>query len=955
MADLYQHDPHKFALAGLQLRVPPDLVPANEYVRVTNGIPIIEGRIEGRAGLKFLVNVADTTSPGSGLHSLTRLNQPSTAGVGDRIAGIDTTVQTFALPAGNVATSRDTSRTGDPLSLPTFHFNADTSAWQVIADRFSMRKYKGGPGGGLYVPLGIAAPNSQLNSRATAVDGGAGNLSNGSGPGYDWVYTYVNPTTLSESNPSDTNLGVPDYTTSSTVGTTPDPNYGGAAGSGVVGGTGTLSANSAAETRQSALWTAWAAGGPFQVPLVIHLSITIDPTTNPGTTGGCAFGAITMSLDGGSSWKLITDELVHFAAGSYNIVIVLPVTQDLTQLQIRAVALGIGNTTIPQNVTARRIRDRAGNYNVTDLLTGGGGNALLKFTITNMSVEGWNIADAVSTLPLANRKANVSVLQPLDTQVKYYNLYRRGGAVTASWAFVQQFAVLGHNPNTSDVLVDNIADGNLGQFVTLTNDAPVTSIFVQQRPLPYIWGPAFNPSRLLGCGDPDRPDAVYFSNPGNADQWASTSWIDVSSPTDQMQNGCVFNTRVFAFSKERMFELIQGLLGATTLTPFETPCRRGLISPWGLLSTARAVYFVAKDGIYSTDGGPEQSLVENNIKPLFPTLDNPLGRQVEDCDAVNMERIEDIRLRFHNDELYFTYRGLNSGNLQTLVYDQNKDRWRRANYPVGITTIYSEEAGPASSLLLGDSTGSLYSTASGTGDVLQASTPDISVEIRTGAFDQGIPLNQKEYGNVLIDIDPGGATVFKPVTITPYLNGEVVVGAAVTVTGTGRQQVPLSLGDVFGFNLSFGITFSKNATINPVLFQFDILYRLEPVQVSHFETRELSYGMPGFGHARDAYVAVRSTSPITLTMTFDGTAQTYTIPSTSNLRRKTYVPFISNKGKLYKFSLDTSDGSGFRVYQEDSEVRFKPWITSLGYQVTRALGAEAPMVTQAFESQLLGR
>src|SRR5580765_6969775 len=103
MADLYNHDNKKFSDAGLQLRVPVDLVPANQYSRLTNALPIIEGRLEGRAGLKWIVNVANTTVPGSGLHSLTRLNQPSVSGVGDRLAAIDTTLQSFALPAGSVA------------------------------------------------------------------------------------------------------------------------------------------------------------------------------------------------------------------------------------------------------------------------------------------------------------------------------------------------------------------------------------------------------------------------------------------------------------------------------------------------------------------------------------------------------------------------------------------------------------------------------------------------------------------------------------------------------------------------------------------------------------------------------------------------------------------------------------------------------------------------------------
>lgn len=944
MADIYSHDGHKFSDAGLQLRVPPDLCPPSMFTQLTNAIPIIEGRLEARAALKWIVNIANTTTPGSGLHSISRLNQPSVANVGDRVLGVDTTIQTLALPAGSVATLRDSTRDGNQVSLPTFHFQNDVSAWQIVADRAGMRKYKGGPTG-VYQTLGIAPPNAVANSGATAIDGGAGNLNSTGGPGYDWLYTWVNTITQTESNPSDLSIA-PSYTGSVTSSTVPDPGFGQTS----AGLPGAISGNSAAEVRQSVLRKGYAAATQQMQSLKLYLSLQM--TNVVGTTGGAAYGLVEMSLDNGTTWRLITDTLAYLVNGTSIFAVSLPVTQDMTKLQLRYLTLGVGNTTIPQNVTVRRIRDRAGNFDLTGLLTGGGGNASVALNINSDTVSGIDITQTATTLALVNRQATVTVLSSNDTQCNALRLYRRGGSVTAGWAFVGQFPMTAGSG--SFTVTDNVADSNLGGFITFTNDAPVNSVFVLQRPLPYVWGPGFNPSRLFGCGDLDRPDAVYFTNPGNADQWGVGQWVDVSSPSDPMQNGCIFNTRTFAFSKERMFELLPSLIGGATVTPFQTPCSRGLISPWGLLATARTIYFVAKDGIYSTTGGEEISLVENDIKPLFPTLDNPLGRLIEGYDSVDLERIEDIRLRFHNDELWFIYRGITTGLLQTLVYDQNKKRWRAAKYPVNITTTYSEEGGPASSLLLGDSTGSLYSTQTGTGDALQASTPVIPVTIRTGAYDQGMPLNQKEYGNVLFDLDPGGATVANPVTITPLLNGEVVTGTAITVTGTGRQQVPLTLGDVFGFNICFAITFSRSSTINPVLYQFDIMWKPEPAQVTHFETRESAYGLVGWLHARDANIAIRSTSTVTLTMTFDGTAQAYSIPSTAGARRKVYIPFHSNKGKVYKFSFDTTDGTSFRLYQSDMELRLKPWVTSLGYQVMKAFGGEDTLAVSNIAGQLLG-
>jgi len=962
MGDIYEHDNKKFSDAGLQLRVPPDLVPSGQFSKLTNAIPIIEGRLEARAALRWIVNVPNVTSPGSGLHSLMRLNQSNVAGLSDRIAGIDTTVQTYTLPSGATPTQRDTVRTGDPLSLASFHYANDVSAWAIIADRNGMKKYKGDPSGGVYFNLGGLGTNL-LKLPCVATAGAAGNLNNGAGPGYDWVATYVNTQTLTETNPTLPNYTGSINTAATTVVTSPDPGFGGAAGTGLgVDGQAVLVGNSATESRQSVLFTTMGAlTSPF---IYAQMNLSVNFISTGGNLGGCGYGALYMSLDGGTTWKLLIDSSVsldHGGAGaSSQLFVNFPPNQDMTRVQFRAVALGVGDTTVPQNVTARRIRQRGGNLNLSGLLTGGGGNATMTLILGSSLASTVTAGATVVTLALVNQKGVVCVPAPSDPQYDAINLYRRGGSVTASWAFVGQFTVAslaigGCGVGTLQI-TDNVADANLGGFVNFGNDAPAASVYVLNRPLPYVWGPAFNPSRLLACGDWDRPDAVYFSNPGNADQWGVGQWVDVSSPTDPMQNGCVFNTRVFAFSKEKMYELIPSLIGGTTITPFQTPCSRGLISPWGLISTARMIYFVAKDGIYSTTGGEETSLVENDIKPLFPTLDNPLGRSVEGYDPVNMERIEDIRLRFHNDELWFIYRGTNEGQLNTLVYDQNKKRWRAAKYPVNITTVYSEEAGPASSLLLGDSSGSLYSTQSGTGDVLQASTQDIAVTIRTGAYDQGLPLNQKEYGNVLFDIDPGGATIAKPIIITPLLNGEAITSAAITVTGTGRQQVPLTLGDVFGFNIEYQITFVCNSTINPVLYQFDTLWRTEPAAVTHWEARETSHGQIGWQHLRDANIAIRSTSAVVLTLTFDSTVtQTYTLPSTVGARQKLYVPFHANKFKLVRYSLDSSDPTQpFRLYSSDLEVRVKPWVTQLGYTIVKPVGEESSQAPEALASELLG-
>lgn len=570
-------------------------------------------------------------------------------------------------------------------------------------------------------------------------------------------------------------------------------------------------------------------------------------------------------------------------------------------------------------------------------------------TISMNVYEIWTSEDAgsVVTVALTNQLANVCVAPPTDAQQDTIRLFRRGGSLTATHYKVGDFPVStlsqGVCSPTALQIVDNVPDNELTDPIELDNDMPISGISNTNTPLPFIWGPYAR--RVLGCGDSSRPDAVYFSKEGNADAWPPQNWVSVSSPSDAMMGGCVYNTRCFAFSTERMWELVPGLVAGVTFSPFPTPTLHGLISPWGLC-VFDYVYFVAKDGIYRTSGGPEESIVENWIKPLFPTKDGP-GRDAHGYEAVDMTAIAQIRLNYHNDEIYFTYQGVTTGNMQTLVWDTRKSRWRAADYNPELYVFYSEP-GTTSSLLMGGPNGTFAQATEG-----QDMGNDIPVVLRTGSNDQGLPLVQKEYGSVIFDLDPGGATVLKPITITPYINGEAVAEAAITVTGSGRQQVPLTLGDVMAFNLEFEITWTRDATISPVLYQYDILYRVEPAAVTHWEARENSYGIPGYWHVRDGYIGLRSTANVTLQFTLDGVAiPSITLASTAGLRKKVYFSLPGGyKQKLLKLSVDSS--ASFRIYEGDVEMRAKPWINPLGYAVIRVVGAESTMATGAYTSMLL--
>jgi len=328
-----------------------------------------------------------------------------------------------------------------------------------------------------------------------------------------------------------------------------------------------------------------------------------------------------------------------------------------------------------------------------------------------------------------------------------------------------------------------------------------------------------------------------------------------------------------------------------------------------------------------TTGGPEQSLVDNDIQPLFPTQSGP-GRDVNGYEAIDFTSLDDIELKWHNDELYFTYKGATTGTRQTLIYDLIRRRWRAATWTPEIVTAHSEVS-TVSSLLVGSSTGILY-TANGNDDNGTA----IAASLRTGSHDQGQPLNTKQYGVLLVDCDPNNASI----TVTPFINGEASSLAPTILTGTGRQIFTIDILETEARNISFDFAWSKTSAQTPILFQYEILYFMLPVATEHWASDETSFGLQGWLHLRDLYVTIRSTANVTLTLNFDGTLQTYTIASTGGVRQKVYVQLAPNKGKLYKFEFNSS--APFNLFEAASEVRVKQWLTSLGYAVVKPFGGE---------------
>ena len=904
----YTHDLAKMANGGLELNLPPDLVPPTKYAILTNAVSRVEGQLQTREGTSLVCNVGALP-----VHTIFRLNQFQPAINGERLFGSGPYLYSAPLPAGNVITHLFGGFVfdGGPLAIFPFRFDGDPQIWAIIANNGGMMKRKGS----YYQQLGLPAPTTVISASA----GGAGLLTGT----YDWRYTYVNSVNLSESNPSPAQSTASPSTVLPTSFLNPDPTNGGspfanpanAYNGNPAGATGTSPGGSSPSTA-SCTWNGFSnAGTPYS-------SVTLFVDSNATTStlvGAQASVGVEYSTDAGTTWNtlyLFVATIIAARGRKIDQATLDPGT-DLSQLWVRVTDFSEANAVAGSTVY---------NISVTTIPTTGGSTGLV----------------------LATQSAILCVKAPTDTQEDHIRLYRRGGSLTDNWYFVSEGVVSALVQGVCGAgtleIDDNAPDTQIsvGPTLNLDNDMPVTSVRNVNQPLGVIWG---YDERVLGCGDPARPEAVYFSKRGNADQWPPGNWLDVAPHGDQCMNGIVYSLRCFVFSRTRMTMLLPNIIQGATFTPAETSCRRGLKGRFGLCAGERGIYFWSNDGIYRTQGGPEESIIDDSIRPLFPTLESTVGVAVGSYDAIDMNDEDGLRMAYHNGEIWCDYTGI-GGSRHRLIYDERRSRWRGATYSPQMQMAYSEP-GTDSQLLQGGTDGDVYLAGNSNVDV----DGSIVVQVRTGSFDQGVPLNLKEYANVAVDIDPGGATTLKPVTITPYLNNNAIPEAAIVVTGSGRQRVPLPLGDLYALNLSLLFQWTNDGTVNPILYQTDIEYRREPSSQKHWEIPPTSLGMKGWAHIRDCYITLRSQTTVTLTVTTDTyPAQTFTIPSTAGVKKKVYVPMGANKFKVVQIALDSA--AEFRLYAEDSEVRVKQWVTKLGYQTIPLVGAEQVGTPMPFAQQV---
>lgn len=383
--------------------------------------------------------------------------------------------------------------------------------------------------------------------------------------------------------------------------------------------------------------------------------------------------------------------------------------------------------------------------------------------------------------------------------------WRRGGSLVNNWYYI------GQNNEDGGAFTDIYGDSEIATqgTVEIDNDQPVTTEdsngdLVYAQDLPAIFGPVAD--LMFGCGDPYRRGYLYWCKPNNIDSWPSTFFSEVCPDSEELMNGSVLAGNAYVFSRERMFAVIPNLSNVAVVGTVPTACTHGLAARNGLCNAYGAMWFVSEDGVYRTAGGPEESITEDLLRPLFH------GETRNGYYPIDFTRPEDIALEAHNNEIWLTFRDTN-GAYQTWIFDTLYRFWRHYSFTPQVTAVHSDMTGTNQLLAGGRSSPKIF-THSGTSDDSAA-----IVARGTGpSMDQQQPRQDKLYGDIVVDVNRNSNTV----TVTPLYENESSTGTPVLLTtGSGRDRYYAATGTTQAQNCAIDFQWSTTSTA-PVLYRLGL-------------------------------------------------------------------------------------------------------------------------------------
>jgi hypothetical protein len=335
------------------------------------------------------------------------------------------------------------------------------------------------------------------------------------------------------------------------------------------------------------------------------------------------------------------------------------------------------------------------------------------------------------------------------------------------------------SPTSTTVLETN---ENVGTLSGATFEVPDAVLLGQ--PLPVMWGPyggGLGGVFMFGCGDSRLPGTLFITKGNNPD--SCNYRLEITSGSEKLVNGCVYDGRPYVFSTERLFA-IEPINGGQDWIAREVANSTGLYARWGLVVGDR-IYYLGKDGVYESEGGEPRCITDEDFYNLF--MHDAGVNTIRSADSYGLTQLpfanpDDIKFGYSNSVLYVDYKNT---FYYSVAFDLKWKTWITDVYADSATAVhYGNERG--TNVFMGGSNGRVYSF----NEFFQDFGSNYTSRITTGFDDCGDSRAEKVFSEIYLDADFGGITS----TVKTYINNDTSTALdTFTPTGVSGSRVPTLL------------------------------------------------------------------------------------------------------------------------------------------------------------------
>ncbi len=431
------------------------------------------------------------------------------------------------------------------------------------------------------------------------------------------------------------------------------------------------------------------------------------------------------------------------------------------------------------------------------------------------------------------------------------------------------------------------------------------------QPMPVMWGPLAGETAifLFACGDPFQPGVVFITKGNDPDSAPEQFHVEVTSPSEPMISGVVYDGRVYAFSSERRFALYPSFGGANIFTPLEIPGGKGLFSRW-MLAVGPKIWFGSKDGIYETEGAGQKSITDEDLHEFFPG-EGRAPRSVTigttTVDPPDFSRVSDLRLSYYDRILYFDFVDT-SNNRRTLLYDTRTEGWFIDQYTPGVIVHAGEEGRGLNSLLLGGVDGKVYQASGSADDDGTA----IACLVLTPSLDLADSRAKKLLGDIVVEADTKGIAV----TVTPWIDDYETALTAKVINTSALIQTVIDISSGAGQlaeEIALALSWSATAAGRPELHEWDPAFVPKPEDTF---LRGTDFDTAGYQGAKfvQGVIIEADTGGLARTVQVQGDGGTVQATFTVNHNGQIEAPFSFTPFVAHTLRLVPTDANSWRLF-----------------------------------------